>query len=387
MSLSIVSINAGINIRVGQLSILFLFAIIFMIDLKNYAVNEMIVIFFLFFGFLLTLISYNSSFSKIGEIKFIIKYILIFPAIFYIGQWTIRNLPKRKFLIAIEITATIHIFMAFLLSFYPISFIYNDRGELSGFQGTFLEAGWFSLVLGSLILTSILIRLDYKLNFTYFHYILYFFAIVSEILSKNKTIWIALLIILFFLMIIKTFIANYSNIRYSIYKLKQINSFNFVITFVLFVVFFFIINSILEQPIITIDMIEEKLKDERGKAFFAAIDLLKNSDWLGAYGFGFIQQYFSVYTDDIIGLDSDSSMLFNSYLDIWISVGILGLIYHLILLKISFSSTHLFTLVMPLYWFIFSNTNPTMGVEEYYLFLGISYGLILKNKQKKEFNY
>ncbi len=386
MSLSIVSINAGINIRVGQLSILFLFAIIFMIDLKNYAVNEMIVIFFLFFGFLLTLISYNSSFSKIGEIKFIIKYILIFPAIFYIGQWTIRNLPKRKFLIAIEITATIHIFMAFLLSFYPISFIYNDRGELSGFQGTFLEAGWFSLVLGSLILTSILIRLDYKLNFTYFHYILYFFAIVSEILSKNKTIWIALLIILFFLMIIKTFIANYSNIRYSIYKLKQINSFNFVITFVLFVVFFFIINSILEQPIITIDMIEEKLKDERGKAFFAAIDLLKNSDWLGAYGFGFIQQYFSVYTDDIIGLDSDSSMLFNSYLDIWISVGILGLIYHLILLKISFSSTHLFTLVMPLYWFIFSNTNPTMGVEEYYLFLGISYGLILKNKQKKEFN-
>ncbi|MBP9490078.1 MAG: O-antigen ligase family protein [Aliarcobacter sp.] len=249
-----------------------------------------------------------------------------------------------------------------------------------------MEAGWFSLVLGSLILTSILIRLDYKLNFTYFHYILYFFAIVSEILSKNKTIWIALLIILFFLMIIKTFIANYSNIRYSIYKLKQINSFNFVITFVLFVVFFFIINSILEQPIITIDMIEEKLKDERGKAFFAAIDLLKNSDWLGAYGFGFIQQYFSVYTDDIIGLDSDSSMLFNSYLDIWISVGILGLIYHLILLKISFSSTHLFTLVMPLYWFIFSNTNPTMGVEEYYLFLGISYGLILKNKQKKEFN-
>lgn len=385
MSLSIVSINAGINIRVGQLSILFLFAIIFMIDLKNYAVNEIIVIFFLFFGFLLTLISYNSSFSKIGEIKFIIKYILIFPAIFYIGQWTIRNLPKRKFLIAIEITATIHIFMAFLLSFYPISFIYNDRGELSGFQGTFLEAGWFSLVLGALILTSILIRLDYKLNFTYFHYILYFSAVISEILSKNKTIWIALLIILFFLMIIKTFITNHSNTRYSIYKLKQINSFNFVLTFVLLIVFFFIINSILEQPIITIDMIEEKLKDERGKAFFAAITLLKNSDWLGAYGFGFIQQYFSVYTDDIIGLDSDSSMLFNSYLDIWISVGILGVIYHLILLKISFSSTHLFTLVMPLYWFIFSNTNPTMGIEEYYLFLGISYGLILKNK-KKEFN-
>lgn len=386
MSLSIVSINAGINIRVGQLSILFLFAIIFMQDLKNHTVNEVIVIFFLFFGFLLTLISYNSSYSKIGEIKFIIKYMLIFPAIFYIGQWIIRNLPIRKFLIAIETTATIHIFMAFLLSVYPISFIYNDRGELSGFQGTFLEAGWFSLVLGSLILTSILIRLDYKLNFTYFHYILYFFSVISQVLSKNKTIWLALLIILIFLMIIKMFISNHSNIRDSINRLKQINSFNFIITFILFIVIFFIVNSMLEQPIITIEMLEEKLKDERGKAFLVAINLLKNSDWLGTYGFGFIQQYFSVYTDDIIGLDADSSMLFNSYLDVWISVGILGLIYHLMLLKMSFSTTHLFTLIIPIYWFIFSNTNPAMGIEEYYLFLGISYGLILKSKQKKEFN-
>ena len=46
-------------------------------------------------------------------------------------------------------------------------------------------------------------------------------------------------------------------------------------------------NIILDKPIISIPMIEEKLNDERGKAFLAAITLLKNSDWLGSYGFGF----------------------------------------------------------------------------------------------------
>jgi hypothetical protein len=34
MSLSIVSINAGINIRIGQLSILLMFAIVLLYDLK-----------------------------------------------------------------------------------------------------------------------------------------------------------------------------------------------------------------------------------------------------------------------------------------------------------------------------------------------------------------
>jgi hypothetical protein len=310
---------------------------------------------------------------------------LIFPATFYIGQWVVQNLPKRKFLKAIEITITLDIFMAFLLSVYPISFLYNDRGELSGFQGTFLETGWFSLILGSLTLTSILIRLDYGLKFTNFHYLLYFFALISQFLSKNKTIWLALLVIMFFLIFIKMFISDNSKIKKSVLKLKEINSFNFIVIVIIFLIVFFSINLILDKPIISIPMIEEKLNDERGKAFLAAITLLKNSDWLGSYGFGFIQQYFSVYTDEIIGLDADSSMLFNSYLDVWISVGIIGLLYHLILLKMSFSTTHLFTLIIPIYWFIFCNTNPSMGVEEYYLFLGIAYGLTL-NKKKEEIN-
>ena len=139
----------------------------------------------------------------------------------------------------------------------------------------------------------------------------------------------------------------------------------------------------LSEPIVTMAMLEEKLNDERGKAYLVAITLLQNSDWFGGYGLGFIQQYFSVFTDEIIGLDENSGMIFNSYLDVWISVGILGIIFHFLILNISFSRTHLLTMILPLYWFIAANTNPAIGDEYYYLFLGISYGFIIKLKKEE----
>ena len=375
------SINAGINIRIGQLSILLFFAFIILYDLRKQQLNETLIIFFVFFAILLTIISKNSSYSKIGEMKFVIKYLLIFPAVFYSGYWAVQNFTIKNFTKIIEIVVAFYILMAFVLSIYPISFLYNDRGELSGFQGTFLETGWFALVVGSFILSSILIRLDYKLGFTKIQYILYFASFISIVLSKNKTVWLGIVIILILLMIFKAFISNKENAKESIKNLKKINSIYFLLSFVIFITIFFIANTLLPEPIISIEMLQEKLNDERGKAYLVAVELLKNSDWLGGYGFGFIQQYFSVYTDEIIGLDSNSGMLFNSYLDIWISAGILGLIYHLLLLNFAISRTHLFTLVIPIYWFISANTNPTIGDEYYYLFLGISYGFVIKHKR------
>ena len=76
-------------------------------------------------------------------------------------------------------------------------------------------------------------------------------------------------------------------------------------------------------------------------------------------------------------------MIFNSYLDVWISVGILGVLFHFLLLNFSFSRTHLVTMILPIYWFIAANTNPTIGDEYYYLFLGISYGFIIKHKKEE----
>jgi hypothetical protein len=97
MSLSIVSINAGINIRIGQLAILLMFGFVLLDDLKNKSINETLLVFFIFFAILLTFVSKSSSYSKIDEMKFVIKYMLIFPATFYIGQWSVRNFKIEDF--------------------------------------------------------------------------------------------------------------------------------------------------------------------------------------------------------------------------------------------------------------------------------------------------
>ena len=382
MSLSIVSINAGINIRIGQLAILLMFGFVLLDDLKNKSINETLLVFFIFFAILLTFVSRSSSYSKIDEMKFVIKYMLIFPATFYIGQWSVRNFKIEDFFKVIEISLASYILMAFILSVYPIGFLYNDRGELSGFQGTFLETGWFALVVGAFTITSILGRLDFNLKFSKVQYILYFFSMIALVLSKNKTIWMGMFLIITFIILFKSIIASKENVKESVKKLKAINSFYFIFAFIVFVTLFFAVNSILAEPIVSVAMLEEKLNDERGKAYLVAIRLIENSDWFGGYGFGFIQQYFSVYTDEIIGLDENSGMIFNSYLDVWISVGILGVLFHFLLLKFAFSRTHLLTMILPIYWFIAANTNPTIGDEYYYLFLGISYGLIIKYKKE-----
>lgn len=382
MSLSIVSVNAGVNIRVGQLMILLMFVFALLSDFKNEDLNESLLVFFVFFAVLLTIVSKNSSYSKIDEMKFVIKYMLIFPATFYIGQWSVRNFKIEDFFKVIEISLAFYILMAFILSVYPIGFLYNDRGELSGFQGTFLETGWFALVVGAFTITSILGRLDFNLKFSKVQYILYFFSMIALVLSKNKTIWMGIFLIITFIILFKSIIASKENVKESVKKLKAINSFYFIFAFIVFVTLFFAVNSILAEPIVSVAMLEEKLNDERGKAYLVAIRLIENSDWFGGYGFGFIQQYFSVYTDEIIGLDENSGMIFNSYLDVWISVGILGVLFHFLLLKFAFSRTHLLTMILPIYWFIAANTNPTIGDEYYYLFLGISYGLIIKYKKE-----
>lgn len=382
ISLSVVSISLGFNIRIGQLMILFMFAITLLFDLKNKDVNETILIFFIFFAFLLIFISKNSIYGKIGEIKFIIKYLIIFPATFYLAQWVIRNFKIENFIKMTDITLAIYIFMGFFMYFYPIAGLYNDRGELTGFQGTFLEAGWYALVVGAFMLTSILVRLDYNLKFTRLNYLLYFFAFISIILSKNKTVWIGVVVIITFITLFKSIITNKENIKESVKKLNYINSFYFIGILIIFIVIFFVLNNFLPEPIVSMSMLEEKLNDERGKAYLVAIKLLENSNWLGGYGFGFVQQYFSIYTDEIIGLNEDSGMIFNSFLDIWISAGLIGVLFHFILLYISIDRSHLITLIIPIYWFVAANTNPVIGDEYYYLFLGFSYGFIIKQKKR-----
>ena len=123
------------------------------------------------------------------------------------------------------------------------------------------------------------------------------------------------------------------------------------------------------------EIIQNKLENERGKALKEAIHLLEQSNWLGMYGFGFVESYFSTfYRDSIIGLGEGVSAIFNSFIDIWISVGIYGVIFQAIILSMSFSWKHFLTIALPLFLFLIGLTGPVFIGFSYYLFLGFSYG-------------
>ncbi len=387
MSFSTLRFNAGIEIRLNQLFILFSFLLILLYDLKNKTINLKLLLFLVGAGIVLSLISLNSPFHKIGQIKFIIKYIFIFPAVFYTGARLINLLGPKYLVKAIEIAVFIYCIDAIILYFFPIPFLIHDRGALTGFQGTFWETVWLAKALMLFFLSSLALRLDFKIypKNKYLLILFYGFLLIIGVITKSKLIWLALFIIFLYLVFAKIIfgLLSYKRMDRVLYIKEQIVSniqkldiMKVVPVLVLLGLLLFIANNfILEKPIVTIEMLQYKMEAERGKAFRVALDLLSNSNWLGGYGFGFIQSYFTTFHDKIIGLGSGTNMLFNSYIDVWISAGILGLIYHILLLIISFNPKYYFTTIIPLYLFISANISPYIGSEYYWLFLGISFGI------------
>ncbi len=382
-----VKVHFGLTLRIAQLFILGTFFLILLNDLKNKTLNIPLFLFLFGSGITLSLISKNSVYEKIGEFKFIIKYVILFPASFYIGYKVFFLVNVKQFLKIIETSAFVHSLLALIFFFYPVSFLMHNRGALTGYQGTFWESTGLGAIIGLFLLISITLRYDFKIKFkrkltAIFFYI---FLLYTIVMTKSKTFWTGLIAILIYIIISKPIflIFNYKNLgeMHFIKKLSnkippilKLRTTIITLIFIALVVSFFILNSILTPPIITSEMIAEKLQHERGKAFIVAIDLLSKSNWLGGYGWGFIEAYFSTHSLDIIGLGEGISMIFNSYLNEWISVGILGLLFHLTLVVLAFSNKYLFTTVVPLYLFIEANFHPVVGAEDYYIYLGLSYG-------------
>ncbi len=384
-----VKLHVGLTFRIAQLVILSLFSIVFLNDIIKKTINIPLLVFLFGFGVILTLISINSTYEKVDEYKFIIKYLTIFPASFYLGYKVFSYLNIKEFLKVIETSALVHCLLALLFSFYPISFLMRDRGPLTGYQGTFWESTGFGATVGFLFLLSLAIRYEYKIGFkNIFNGIaFYMFLLFSIIASKSKTFWTVLPFLAVYISLVKVF--------YYIRFYKAIDKFKFIIDIpkqipkvlsiksglvILFIAFlgmvFFIVNSQLEESkkIVSQQMIQTKLEHERGKALKIALDLLEESSWLGGYGWGFVEVYFNTRNVDVLGLGGDVGMIFNSYLNEWLSVGILGLLFHIVLFLFAFSNRHLLTIIIPSYIFIWANIHPIAGGEIYYLFLGLSYG-------------
>jgi len=398
--LSLSALKIG-SLRLGQLAILGIFIIVLADDYQNKNIDYKILVFFFIFALLMALVSKNSIYEKIDETKYIIKYFIIYPATFYIGAKMVQKFSLNTLVTILESSFFFYIVVAYIVHFglFPsaLDFLLRYRDDGFGgvlyleFQGTFDEAGTMAMIVYLMMLISLLIRFEFKIwpkNRTYL-YIIYSLTFIALVLTRNKTIWIALVSVVLILVLLKIlFLLIYSNYYQPQYKidenktLKLFRNINIpkLLTFVVFMILFLYVANeyLLPKPLITEKLIKVKLTQERGKAFLFAMKLLSESNWLGGYGFGFIEYYFSHLNTDVIGLGKGVGMLFNSYLDLWISVSLFGLLFHLMLLYMSFSKEYLLTMVVPITLFIYNNFNPFVGNEYYYICLGIVYGVTQK---------
>lgn len=374
------------SLRLGQLAILVIFILIIIHDILKKQLDVKLIIFLWIFPLFFIFISLFSDYPKIKEMMIIIKYIIIFPATFYVGSKIVTFIGIKRLITLQEILVIIYGGLAILLFIHPIAFLINDRGALTGFQGTFHEAGWFANAVMLPLLLIFLLRFDFKIAFKskWFAIIFLMFSLFLLLASRNKTIWIGSIFGFMFVsihfMYTKYILTGFNYNQKSIRKyLKSMKSFNIPLVLLLIIIsilFGYIYNSyLLEEPIITQELMRVKIEEERGLAFVYAIQLLKDSSWLGMYGFGFVEYYFESLFVNIIGVGEGSGSIFNSYLDIWISVGLMGLLYHILLLKFSFSTKYITTMILPVYIFVMSSFNPLAGSESYYLFLGILYSI------------
>jgi len=380
LSLSVVKISI---VQIGQIALLLFFIGILLDEYRQKSVRWGILWYMVGFGLLLSLISFASPEQKIGEYKFVIKYLFIFPPAYYIGVWAGEKLSLKNLISVLEVNIVLFMGFALLLWIYPVGFLVHDRG-MHEFKGTFFESGGFAVILGNFLLTVVLLKLDMFKSFSKKDIALYVIALFALIWSHNKSVWLGFVSIVFMFILLKPFIHDIPNRVHSseLYSKLHIKKMIFLLLFL--VIGFFIVNSLLEEPIVSIEMIKNKMQNERGKVVLVVLHLLEQSNWQGAYGFGFVERFFSTYTDAIVGLGGQVGMIFNSYLDVWISVGFLGVIYHLSLLWNAWDRRSLVTMALPMYWFVMLNTNPTSQSEYYFIFLGLCYGYIRNLNMRKE---
>ncbi len=408
--LSIPALKLGGSARLGQLAVLGTFGLVLAHDLIEKRINFKILLFFMTGAVVLSLISMNSIAVKFGEQKFFIKYFLIFPASFYVGYKFIEKIELKKLILFLEIILFVYCLNALLINLnlmpgaiknlivsYRTSFVGNDL--YLEYQGTFAEAGWFAMTTEATALFALLLRYDFSIwpeKNRFLLVLLYIFAFASLALSKNKTVWIALVFIALFFIVYKAIIllirTNYympETMRYRdrlVRRLSKLDTNKMLFAIIAMILLFFVLNTLLPQPIISGEMLAEKLQHERGKAFMIVMDLLAKSHWIGGYGFGFVEAYFTLFPQGVIGLGEGTGMIFNSYLDAWLSVSVAGLIFHLLIVYLSSSSRYYATMVVPMFFFIYANFNPAIGDEYYYIFMGMSYGIATLYQNQREVN-
>ena len=389
LALPVVKIGGA---RIEQLLVLFTFLVVFYDDLNKKSIDFSILLYLVIGALIMVLISLNSDYPKVDEKNYFIKFLFIYPVGFYVGARIFAKLTLKEVITLLDLTLLFYVVSWLIIMYVPLpmsllSKVVHLREfgfglEFLPYQGTFYEAGALGIIVGTVILFSAMLRIEFNVwcEKRYLNYVLYGFTFFMIVVSKNKTVWLAYGLILLFLAFYKIYLLlQRSNYYTPSYILKQDSVLkNFININVLYLiggvivlgVLFFLYNSLAPEPFITAQEFDYKMKHERGAQFMIGWELIEKSHYFGGYGWGFVESFFE--GKGIMGVGKGSGSINSVLLDSWLQGSIVAVFYFTGIIMLAFSNKHLLTITVPLYFLFFGLTNPIIA-EEFFLFTGMSY--------------
>ncbi len=371
LTLSAVKIPIGFDLRLGQIALAGTFFMLILHDMHREQLHSGALLSVTGCGLMLSALSLFSNYPQVNELTFIVKYVVVYPTAFYTGMRLLPLVGAERLAVLLELVLLFGTVLAVALFFHPIPALIHERpAYLSfGLKGSFWEQGEFAFFSGLFLLAALALRLEQRCwpPRRWPIALLYVFVGGCALASYNKTIWIALLGACLAA-------ALFYRGRPHISGVARVWALRLALIAAIGAVALAAYNEWLPagDKLVTAAMLQNKWDNERGAALRVAWDLIMQAPWLG-HGFGFVEAYFGNYPSAIIGLGSGSAQLFNTYLDLWLSAGVPGVVYALGMLIVVFNGRSLLSVLVVSYLFVFANANPVGQHEYYHLFLGMAF--------------
>lgn len=392
LTLPALKLPIGFDMRVGQVMLLVGFIALWLHDLLRREVPWGILLGSVGLGTLLSGISLLSPYPKVKELVFIIKYVSLYPATFYLGYRLLGRMTVAQAIWVLEATLFVACVTSIVLHYYPVPFLIHERPEYLSLalKGSFWEQGSLAFFLGLFFITALALRISETLwpRNKFYLLALYGLALGCALASRNKSVWLALgaaFLLAGFLNPGAVTAAYWFWDRANTRPLRRWGR-RFLVLVAVMIPALALYNASLEpsEKIVTFEMLEHKWESERGAALRASLRLIAEEPWLGK-GFGFVAAYFGTHDEKVIGLGEDVGNIFNAFLDIWLSVGVLGFVFSLGLVVLCFDQRSLVAVLVVTYLFVRANLNPSANDEYYYFFLGLCYAAARSSRAKRAF--
>jgi hypothetical protein len=385
-------IQAGLDMRFGQLVLMAVFACIFLRDLYYRRTEWDVLLLMVWVGLLFWSMSSLSVYPKIKEHVFVVKHAALYPASMYLGVRMVRLIEPKYQILVIEQVLGLSCLVAVALHFYPVAGLIHERpAHLSvHLKGSFWEQDEFAFFVGVFLLMSLTIRLEHEIwpKRKTLLGILYVAALGCALWSMNKSVWIALNLVLLSLAMNARAIAY---VRSQLRPMPLRNqasgrkvAWYCIIGGAVLITCLTAFNLCLpgDQRLVSEAMLRHKWEAERGAALMASIETISQEPWTGM-GFGSVAGYFVPRHYGIIGVSQEMGQLFNSFLDLWMSVGVLGPLFLVVMLWASFSRHSFPAVVVAPYLLVWMMLNPVAQLEYFYFFVGVSFGYARLTKAQR----